>query len=471
MQKKITETTAAYGLGIAPGKKLFRIPSGQYRGRLVAIVQTSGSTLILSWADTPYTSWSEPITVANDSSDFPFDCVMDNDGNIYIVYSEASTKYLVSRKLHFSGGSWSPGVTRTVYNDNESYFPSIDIESGGKLWVSWSRKTGGFYYLHAKSSTDSGTTWGSGPSDAGDILTGGSSSLYSRLMAGISDIYIVYMHTADTISMCALPVIGGDWTSALHVATSSGDFDDNFDAALSDSGLLGVVFDQEALKYREFDGVNFGPIVALDDDEGICPQLYFNDNVPVVVYLSETASDQMLIKHTNRSTGSFSTPEALDPAARQFDSVVLYNAAASSYADLTSAAASATTADVYHPSSNVLVEESADLLLLGMDCRFRYVKFLLSTAGSGGTVSYSYWDGSNWSAFTPSGGGFNLDATDRDLLLWDDYTSMPADWQKTSVGGSVRFWIKVEVTSAFSTGGVGSRITAISDLGPIIVRR
>ncbi|MEA3297088.1 MAG: hypothetical protein U9R56_04420 [candidate division Zixibacteria bacterium] len=471
MQKKVLETTAGYGLGIAPGHKLWKVPSGQYRGRMVAIVQTSSSQLKLCWADRPYVSWSSPITIASDTADQPFDGVMDGDGNIHIVYSETSTMYLVTRMLTFSGGSWSSGVKHIVYNVNESYYPSLGVESGGKLRVSWSRKTGGFYYLHVKSSTDSGTTWGTGAGDGGDILTGGSSSLYSRLVIGTNEIFAFYTHANDTLSMRSVSISGGSWTTAVILATCSGDFDQDFDAAMSEGGLLGIVFDQEALKYREFDGSSWGPVVSLDETEGICPQLYFNNEVPVIVYLSELASDQIQLVYTSRKSGSFSTPEPLDKSAKLFDSVVLYDNTTSSYADLTSAAASATAADVYHPNSSVLVKQSGDILYLGLDQRFRYIKFLLSTAGSGGTVMYSYWDGSNWTAFTPTGGAFHLDATDHDLLLWQDYASMPEDWQKRSINDNTRFWIKVEVDSVFSTDPVGSRVTAISDLSAVIVRR
>jgi len=235
--------------------------------------------------------------------------------------------------------------------------------------------------------------------------------------------------------------------------------------------LLAVVFDQSALKYREFDGVSWGPVVDLDDDEGLSPQLLFSDNVPVIVYLSETASDQMLLRYTSRKTGSFSPPEPLDAAAKQFDSAILYDASSCSYAVLTDAAGGSATADVYHPLSGTLIKQDSDAVFLGMDQKFRYVKLLLSTAGSGGTVSYSYWDGSNWRAFTPVSGDFNLDATDYDLLLWQDYFSMPGDWQKKAINDDTRFWVMIRAVSPFATGPVGSQITAISDLRAVSVRR
>ena len=108
---------------------------------------------------------------------------------------------------------------------------------------------------------------------------------------------------------------------------------------------------------------------------------------------------------------------------------------------------------------------------LGLADKFRFVKFLLSTAGSGGTVSYSYWDGSNWVSFTPEGGLFHLTSADFDLSLWDDLDSIPLDWQKKTINSSHLFWVKIEVSSAFSIAPVGSQITAINNIEAINIRR
>lgn len=470
MHKKITDTTGSYGLGMPPGRKLLKVASGQYAGRLVAIMQTSAGNIKYSYADRPYTSWSSLTTIASDAADQPCDCVMDSNGHIHVVYSENSTEYLVTRKLVFSGGVWNVGSKVTIYNGHPSLYPSVAIETGGKLWVSWTRVPSGVLYVHVKSSTDSGATWGTGPSDSGDALTAGASSAYSKVLVGPNDIYVIYANGGLYFSIRSQPIGGGSWTSEYHIATGTA-FDQHFDAAFSSDSFLGVTFDHGQLKYREYDGINWGSIVTLDSDGGNFPQMLFRDNVPAVVYLSSLASDQVLVKYTTRTTGSFSTPAVLDERAKQFDSVTLYDASSSSYADLTSEAGSGATADVYHPNSSVLVEDSGDIVYLGMDQKFRYVKFLLSTAGAGGTVVYSYWDGSNWTAFTPAGGAFALDATDKDLLLWNDYVSIPDDWQKKLVNGQTRFWVKIEVDSSFTTGPVGSQITAASDLQAFIVRR
>ncbi|HWR81792.1 MAG TPA: sialidase family protein [Candidatus Deferrimicrobium sp.] len=470
MDKILTTTTAAYGLGMPPGRKLLKVASGQYAGRMIAILQMASGEIKYAYADRPYMSWSTLTLIANDASDQPCDCVMDSSGNVHVAYSETATEYLVTRKLTFSGGLWSIGSKVTAYNGAASRFPSVAIESGGKLWVSWTRISGGVHYVHVKSSVDGGVTWGSGPADGGDTLTAGASSAFSKCLIGPNDVVVIYANGGLNLSVRMRPLSGGSWGTEYNIATGTG-FDQHFDAAYAATGALGVVYDHGQLKYREYDGSAWAAIVTLDSAGGNFPQLVFRDAVPAVVYLSSLASDQILMNYTTRATGSFSTPAVLDTRARQFDSVLLYDASAAGFADLTGAAASATVADVYHSGSGAAIKDAGDCMYLGMVQTFRYVKFLLSTAGSGGTVVYSYWDGSNWKAFTPSGGLYSLNAVDKDLPLWDDYDGIPDDWQKKLVNGQSQFWLKIEVSSSFTTGPVGSQITAASDLQALILRR
>ncbi|MCP4631902.1 MAG: hypothetical protein GY855_03170 [candidate division Zixibacteria bacterium] len=98
-----------------------------------------------------------------------------------------------------------------------------------------------------------------------------------------------------------------------------------------------------------------------------------------------------------------------------------------------------------------------------MEKPFYFFHSLLSTTGSGGVVQYSYWNGSVWEDFIPYSGTFNFDSSPQNTLLWIDGDAIPGDWQKTIVNSMSMFWIKVEVTSSFSTSPVGSQITAIPE--------
>jgi len=149
----------------------------------------------------------------------------------------------------------------------------------------------------------------------------------------------------------------------------------------------------------------------------------------------------------------------------------LYDSSASTYSDQSANAASGATADLYHPSSGRIIDTAGDSVYLGGDRKFRYLFIILSTVGSGGTLSYSYFDGINWKAFTPSGGVYGFDSAEKRLLLWDDYDSIPSDWQKSTVDGVSRYWIRIEVVSSFTTAPLGSQLTSISDTHAFSVRR
>ena len=344
------------------------------------------------------------------------------------------------------------------------------IEPGGTIWVSYTRINGSLYYVYVKSSSDSGATWGAGAGDSGTSLSTGFTSAFSKIVIGPNELYVLYTAAGTDLFFTKRAISGGSWSSASIIATT-GFFDQHFDVSVNSESLLGVVFDNDQLRFREFDGINWSATATLDSAGGTFPQVDYFGNVPVVVYLRQFASGQIELMHTTKQTGSFSAPSILDSRAKQFDKVTLYDSVSNSYADLTGSASSATTADIVHPSSAALVKAVSDSLFLGMSKKFRYSRFLLSTSGVGGTVSYSYWDGNVWKAFVPQSGSYNLTASDKKLILWTDFESVPSDWQQNPVNDQVRFWIRIKVDTVFTTAPVGSQITALSDLLAISVRR
>jgi hypothetical protein len=473
MQKKIAESSSTFGgaLGSSPGRKLFRVPAGQYCGRLAAVIRTSPSEIKLIFADSPYVSWTEPQLVADDAADDKFDATMDSDGHIHVVYTEQTTLYLVTRKLTFSGGDWSVGSKVTIFSGNQCYAPSVTVELGGRLWVSYSRYDDPDRFIHAKSSADGGSTWGSGPADTGDALGSGSLSAFSKIIVGFNTLYVVYTYGSSGLALRSRPLAGENWSEQQFIATGAMGFDEEFDAAVGPDGMLAVVYNDSALRYREFDGVSWGTIITVESTPRTSPQLLFRDGVAVLIYCSSFTGSQKLTHYVRRLPDGFSSPEVLDPRTGLFDTVLLYSQSSATYADLSDAAASGTTGDVSHPATAALIKDSGDALYLGMDRPFRYAELTLSTLGAGGTVTYSYWDGSHWRAFTPVNGASYFDASDVKLLLWTDYANIPHDWQKRTVDGESRFWVKIEVLSPYIVGPVGSQNSAVSAVQRLVFRR
>ena len=471
MHKKLAASTAFEPTGLPAGQKIFKVPSGAFAGRLVALMQTSPTEIKLSHADSPYATWSSPLSIVNDAADDAFDAEMGNDGTLYIVYADQTTRNLAAKKLTFADGVWTAGSKTLIYDGGYSYTPSLGIEVSGKLWVTWSRYSAPNRYIHVKSSSDGGANWGAGSADSGTQLTTGDLMAYSKVLVMASQIRVVATYNNYSIVMRSLPISGGSWTEEEVIATTTQSFGSDFDAAAGDDGRIAVVYNDPFFKYREYDGMNWGAVVPMADLFGVSPQVLFRGGIPVVIYLESWNGGQKIQMFTDRRSGQFSTPMPLDTRAKVFDRVSLYNQAAASFVDITSAAASATTGDMFHPASSCLLKNEEDQLYLGMQKQFRYLQILLSSLGSGGTLVFSYWDGSNWRAFTPSTGPVALDSDPTRIVLWDDYVSIPADWQKRAVNGQYQFWIRVEVNSPFATGPVGTQATSISEITRAIFRR
>ncbi|UCD63038.1 MAG: hypothetical protein JSW34_09795 [Candidatus Zixiibacteriota bacterium] len=470
MLKKITEISPASGLGNPQSKKLLRVESGEHAGRLLAVIPVSADEICYAYADRPYVSWSALETLADDASCLGCDAVMDPVGNVHVVYVEQATSHLVTRKLSYAGGTWSPGDKVYIYNGGIGLAPSLSIDSGGTLWVSWGRLSAGYYDIQVKGSADAGATWGSGPDDIGDTLKTGMAAACPKLIASGGRVYVVYSGTGNDLFVRHKPLSGGTWEDEFTVASAAG-IDEQFDAGVSSDGLLGIVLDCGELRYRQYDGVNWSAITTLDESECRHPQIYFSGGVPVVCYLSDPTPSQTVMKYVHRAGGSFSSPEAVEVRAGSFDRVMLFDSQSGSYADVTEAAAGSETGDIVHPSTGTMIKNLGDRIYLGMAEPFRLATCLLSTPGAGGAVAYAYWDGANWKSFTPAGGTYNYDLSEKQLLLWNDFLSIPADWQQTMVDGATMYWLRIDVTAAFAVGPVGSQLNAVSALTAMVVRR
>ncbi len=71
MQKLLSISTAARPTGSPPQRRLLRVASGVYVGRLAALFADSPGNISLKFADPPYVTWSAPLEVATDAHDSP----------------------------------------------------------------------------------------------------------------------------------------------------------------------------------------------------------------------------------------------------------------------------------------------------------------------------------------------------------------------------------------------------------------
>ena len=74
MIKLINSSSAYYGAGLSIQRKLMKIQSGKYAGRMIAVFPNSASQISYSYADPPYYSWFTSQVVINDAADYPVGC-------------------------------------------------------------------------------------------------------------------------------------------------------------------------------------------------------------------------------------------------------------------------------------------------------------------------------------------------------------------------------------------------------------
>ncbi len=81
----------------------------------------------------------------------------------------------------------------------------------------------------------------------------------------------------------------------------------------------------------------------------------------------------------------------------------------------------------------------------GLDYQFNDIEFLHETFGTGMTFNLQYYNGSwtNVSGLTDNTSNFTADG--------NMTFTMPSDWEKTSVNGTSKYWVRVDVTGSTIT--------------------
>ncbi len=463
MNRFIVNTTAANPLGIPTGKKCLLVKSGQYTNRMAILYSASATTIALIWADPPYSNFSAPINLITDSADKPFDAFMTDNGDIYIAYTVAGGFNLGFVKLTFSGGNWSIGTPVTVYNLDENYYPSIRKLSSGYLWIAYTRVSAGIHYISAKNSSDDGQSWGT-VSNPGDTLTSGSTKAYASMVEASGYQYVFYNDGGSKIAYRRKLNNGIIWNSEVILA-SGNDCGENLGVAVDNDGKVGVAYAIPAgLKFREYSGSVWSGEYTLDDNDVSGPVVSYQDGVPYVIFNRPYGASMNLVMYTRKVDTVFHNPVTLDGRKSYLQKLLLYDASAGTYQDKTGEASSPDSADIYHTGSGALASAVGDTMFIGLDEPFHFISFVLSTVGTGGEVAWKYWDGQAWKAFTPISGGWHLSTTQHDLLLWNDFLSVPADWQKKSICDHNLYWISVSVISGFGNAPIGTQVSTISNL-------
>ena len=463
MHKLIATSAATRPTGSPPQRKLFRVPSGIFKGRLAALYMDSATGISLVYSDYPHQSWSSPQQIISDSLDSPFSACMDDSCDIRIVYSDSS-KNIKFVKLTFAAGAWSAGSAVTVLNVDDNYNPCILKDGDGKLWcfiINHRTSVDSKYYVRTKSSDDDGQTWGTGGGDLGTQLSSGSNDIcYVSACQISSRLYSVYTDERSNLKYRVYDLKLESWES--EVAIHTGDYiDDDFDIAVSSDKKLGVTFSISSdgrIYFKEFDGNSWSGLQEVEDVQSRSPQISYLNDIPNIFYAGLLGSNYYRVRHALKSGTSFLTADCI-PSIGIFDKVFVYDDSASSkFEDRTTAAADTSSGDVYHPESSAMLDGIGDCLYIGKQDKFYSATLILSVVGAGGQVAWEYFDGAQWIAFTPDGGAYHFDSADKLVYLWADGESIPSDWQIGTVNNYNAYWIRARVSVGFSSNPVGTQV-------------
>lgn len=138
-----------------------------------------------------------------------------------------------------------------------------------------------------------------------------------------------------------------------------------------------------------------------------------------------------------------------------FDQVWLYNG--STYENLTTAAGDNTTADVKHSVSLGVVSAIGDIAYFGRSTQFDAISWVLSTAGTVGSVNWEYWNGSGWVSLR------NILSTTNSTFLSTTASSViftpNSDWATTTVNGVSDYYVRARTTTAYTIKPIGSQFS------------
>lgn len=473
MQKLVDSSSSFYATGISPQAKIFKINSGQYTDRVIAVYPQSAGTIVFRWSDPPYTNWSSATNIVADSGDYPAEAYIDSNFNVYVIYTKTTSLNLAEVKLVFSGGGWSVGSVNTICNQGENYYPSLYKDALNRLWIAWNYydTVNQYHYIQTKRSSDDGVTWGSGPSDLGTALNIASDfPCYAQLVFLSPRVYCLFTDDRDKLVYCYIQLDTMVWSDQITVY-SGPIINDQFHIAVSSDGKLGIVFaGTNSLLYKEFDKINWSDVFTVDSAVGISPCIKFCSTIPYVFYSKNIGTNQDILLYSYKSGSYFETPQPMNSACKTFDKLLCYDhSATTKYNDKTVSASNTTPADVFHSTSNALIKDTDDCLYLGMNSKFNLCRMILSTAGISGQVVWEYWNGSQWYGFIPSSGACHLESTNQLVILWQDNNSIPSDWQQCAVNSELRFWVRIRVTTSYATAPIGTQITAVAESKYIVL--
>jgi hypothetical protein len=182
-----------------------------------------------------------------------------------------------------------------------------------------------------------------------------------------------------------------------------------------------------------------------NDDTTACLVGFNDDGNGTRPPYADPQTSGVFLRPLGTLTESDTAPGSLTYGAigmRDFTQMWMDNAGA--FTDETTDINDVGTADV------TITNTAANAWYFGYDYAFNHMVLQISTAQTGGTIVWEYYNGSTWATLTVAG---VLTATGWARLTW----TTPSDWTSTSVNSVTKFYVRMRISVVFTTAPILSR--------------
>lgn len=438
---------------------------------------SSKSGLLWSYSSDGGQTWTCGDQLSSDTVIQMFaSAVVDSSDNIYVTYSAANSGNNLAYDVYFrkltkgSGSSWTLGSAQTVMDANllTSYtYSVIEVEGSNRLWLASRYFDGANYQIvvyYSNNLSDS-PTWTVSKSPL-DTPNSNSGYHYPSIVRFGSKIGIVYNAVLPTNVLRWRVRDDNDplntWSDDSVVSNQS----------LSNSAFTTISDNQGNVYFAQSNGSNIyfsywnGKVwsatstVSSSSTNGYYVSLASDGTNVWVIYADTYSLSSSLPNYFKlvykKGVLPYSSADfdAIPSPVVSYHGVLdkFWSYVGTSYQDDTADAGSTNTADTR------LVSGTGDIVYFGKSERFDSAQWALSTNGSGGAVSWEYWNGTSWAALT-SLNSSNAAFTGSGWITFTD----PLDWAVTKINNEANsyYYIRARATSNYSTVPVGTQLVTI----------
>ncbi len=468
-------TNSTYGTAYCNKRSMVRASDGT----LAFVYQkgspvSAGNGLVLVVSRDNGQTWTQSLQVALSSSVFP-DMEIGPDDALYVVYATnkdaaGSSNDVTFAKLLYNASArdWSLERRSTVWDSGTSdgAFNCALARDDQNLWCAFRYLNSSGYAIRVRYSSDDGLTWQTALASA---ETPGPNADETAAFALTQDRLALIIYRQDTKfdwrwrSHLDPPT---DWqpVQTIYTVTSPLPSKSGYSVLVDEGQGIHLLFAQHGIKHMVYKNGAWAATPTLLTSTGSTPSLS-TDGQDLWAYWQNTVGDNMhelLTQRFNSSTGAWDPARyRLNHPSEQFATAAFcYSSATNSYTDVTVGAANTSSSDVRHATTLRLVRDAEDAFYFGAAVPFTYLRFYLSTSGSGGTVSWEYWNGAGWAAISPASGPYAFTKT-ASIRLWPSLDAYPGDWTRVSVNGSsALYFIRARATASQSTAPVGRQVSS-----------